>query len=97
MSGSSTLKKFRQHRCEFLNPNQKHATRCIFSAYAARIRRTPFAMTCYIAQIYVATSYREKLSQKIVQCNVSLIMGRVHSKLSDCSNDEEQLTLFLSR
>ena len=36
-----------------------------------RIRRKSFAMVCYIAPIFVATSYRGRSSEKIVQCDIT--------------------------
>ena len=39
-----------------------------------RIRRKSFAMTCHITLLFVATSYRGKSSEKIVQCEISFTL-----------------------
>ena len=63
------LTKFEQHRCEFLNSNQKRATCCLFSGYAEN--RSQWHVTLH--GFLWATSYRDKSWEKIVQCDTIFI------------------------
>ena len=70
----------------------KSKTRNVLPVF--RIRRKSFAMTCHITLLLLATSYRGKSSEKIVQCGTSFSaeastflspFGLLSSTVSSCT------------